>query len=457
MSDRARPLAALLALLGACCTARGAAAQTPPALPGPLTLRRAIELALAHAPEVAVADAARAASEAELRLARDSFRPAAEISTNPGVARGLPVAVVGRVPALAGVAGHQTLYDPAERSRLLETEAGVVAREAQGERRRRDAARAAAVAYVRFWADRELARAAAEREKALERSFERARNLEREGRVTGLAVEQVHLRAERARLQRLGNEAEGDLDRLELARLTGAPAAELTLAADPADPADPTAELPDPAPGIADLPAARAADPDLAAGTVALDLLEQATLRRRGIRPTVEAEAQYYRLDAGSFGRFYRRFRSDDWSVALSIALPLWTGGRAADALARAQANLTEKTAERRAQESELALAVRRAESARDRAQAAAVLARQGEALAAEDLRVTRALLAEGRVGEDEVDAKQAALADAEEADVEARRDLLSVRIELLALRGELPGFGAAPDAARVPGTLESP
>lgn len=429
MSDRtALPLTALL--LCALGVPSGARTQTPPG--GTLTLHRAVELALARAPQVAVASAAREVTEADLRLAGDSFHPEAELSTTPGVARGLPVAVFGRVPAIVGVSGHQTLYDPARRYELLETEARAAQGRAQSEMARREAARAAALLYVRCWADQAKVQAAARRELALGRSLARVQVQEREGRVIGLAVEEVRLRAERARLGRLGNESELDLDRLELARLTSAPVGALALA-------DPEQELPAAAAAADDLQAARAADPELRADTEALDLLGRgAGLRQRRLAPTVEAVAQYYRLDAASFGRFYRRFRADDWSLAVSFALPLWTGGRAADGLARTQATVAQKSAEKLARQSELDLAMRRAEAARDRARAAASLARQGETLAAEDLRVTRALAAEGRTGEDEVDAKESALAAALEESAQAARDLLATRIDLLALRGEL-------------------
>ncbi len=451
-----RPLIVLL--LSALAAPRLAQSEAPPA--EPLTLRRAVELAMAHAPDVAVAQAARAGAEADARLARDAFHTGAEISTTPGYARGLPVAVLGRVPAVAGVTGHRLLYDPAQRHEALSAEAGAAEGRARAEAARREAARAAAAAYARCWADQARTEAARRGEEALGRSLARIQALEKEGRVTGLAVEAVRLRAERARLARIGAESEGELDRLDLARLIGEPVGAVA-------PADPAAELPSPpAAGsdaigsspigsrpigsrpigsrpigsntAEDVQVARAADPELRADQEALGLLGQSMgLRRRLLAPTVDAVAQYYRLDP-HFERFFRRFREDTWSVALSVALPLWTGGRAADGLARAQANLDQKTAESKARESEVDLAVRKAAAARDHAQAAAALARQAVALAEEDLRVTRALAGEGRVGDDEVDAKESALASALGDAAQADRDLLTARIDLLALRGEL-------------------
>jgi outer membrane protein TolC len=60
--------------------------------------------------------------------------------------------------------------------------------------------------------------------------------------------------------------------------------------------------------------------------------------------------------------------------------------------------------------------------------------------VAREALRVTQALAAEGRVDVTEVVAKEAALAEAGQGVARADLDLLRARLQLLALRGELPG-----------------
>src|SRR5712692_6914270 len=77
----------------------------------PLTLRRAAELALGNSPEIAAAAAAWQGDQAGARLAADAFRPAAEVGSTPGVGRGLPVAVAGRVPSIVSVDLHQSLYN----------------------------------------------------------------------------------------------------------------------------------------------------------------------------------------------------------------------------------------------------------------------------------------------------------------------------------------------------------
>ncbi len=424
MSDRPAPAALVLLL----AMALPAAAPAEPA-PAPLTLRRAVELALERAPELAAAQAAAQSREAASRVAADAFRPEAYLTTNPGYGRGIP----SQLPAIAGVQVHKTLYDPRRSLEGTSAQVGAVDARASAERARRDAARTAAQLYARSWTDDRLLAEAVRRQEAFARLRAGAEALQSEGRITGLELAQARLREARERLKRADLEAARDLDRMELQRLTGWPA-DAPLAAE-----EPLASLPEPAGD--DLAAARAADPELRSLDATLALLgRDAGLRRRRIAPTVDAAAQYARLATYDFiRRSYRTFKADDWSVGLAIALPIWTGERIADENAQADANRTRVEEQRRARESELASQVRRAASDEARAQAAADLARQAVEVARQALQVANDLAAEGRIGPDDIAARDADLADAQEELVKASAGLAEARAGRLALRGELP------------------
>jgi outer membrane protein TolC len=432
------PVFALLAILALPASAAPAAME-----PSPLTLRRAAELAAERAPGLAVARAAARQGEAAHRVAEDAFHPEAYLSTTPGYGRGLPVAVSGRVPSIVGLEMHQSLYDPERRAE--EIKARVVEEDARAavERARRDAARAAAQLFARSWADERLLATAGRRQEAFTRLRERSEALEREGRITGLQLAQARLREARARLRREDLVVERDLDRGELRRLTGwTEDAPLDLAAEP------LASLPQP-PAGGDLAAAEAADPELRAQGEAVELFGRvAALRRHSFAPVVDAGAQYSRLpNYRSVNQYYRKFKADDWSLGVTIAVPLWSSGRIADATAQAEANLNRLQEQQRAREAEIASEVRKAVAAEARAQAAADLGRQAVAVGAEALKMENALAAEGRAGADEVAAREADLADAEEESVRAVASLAEARAALLALRGDLPG--AAPQPAK--------
>jgi outer membrane protein len=262
----------------------------------------------------------------------------------------------------------------------------------------------------------------------------RAAALHAEARATDLDLAQARLREAKARLRRLEIAAARDADLWELRRRLGL-AADAPLAL----PEDPLAGTPEPAGGA--LAAARAADPDLAAAARSIELLERAIELRRGFlaQVTLDADAQYSRLSrANGIDQFYVKFREDDWSVAVAVAVPLWSGGRLRDAGAQAAAELDRRKQQQRAREEQLEIEVHRAAAALDQALATVDLARQSAAVAEEDLRIAEALAAEGRAEPDAIDSRQAALADAREEEIKATASLLTARVQLLAVRGEL-------------------
>src|SRR5689334_20182493 len=108
-----------------------------------LTLREAVDRTLANSPALAAADATRGEAAAEARLARDAFHPEAWASTTPGYSSGLPTAIAGRVPAIAGVDIRQTLYDKSVRSQAFQSDALAAVQVGAAEKSRREAARSA--------------------------------------------------------------------------------------------------------------------------------------------------------------------------------------------------------------------------------------------------------------------------------------------------------------------------
>src|SRR6266481_2705228 len=85
-------------------------AGTTPGTTG-LTVEEAMNQAIAHSPELKALEAGVAEATANAALA-DAFHPGASVSTTPGYATGLPIAVLGSVPAIGTIEAHRLLYDP---------------------------------------------------------------------------------------------------------------------------------------------------------------------------------------------------------------------------------------------------------------------------------------------------------------------------------------------------------
>ncbi len=97
----------------------------------PLTLNDAVARAVAASPELRGLRAAVAEATANTLLAKQAFRPSASISTTPGYATGLPVAILGSVPAIGTVEAHQVLYDISTRANVFAAQSEVEAASAQ--------------------------------------------------------------------------------------------------------------------------------------------------------------------------------------------------------------------------------------------------------------------------------------------------------------------------------------
>ncbi len=432
--------AAIAAALGVSFAAAAQTASPPP----PLTLRLAAERALSHAPEIVGARAEAANALAEARTASASFSPQAFATTTPGYSSGLPVEVAGRVPALFGVEIQQTIYNPARRAEALEAQARAQGLEGAAVRSSSATARALVLAYGRNWADRQAVESARRTLEAREAMSRRAAALLREGRRTDLDVERAGLEVARAKQALADREAEFDLDRLELARLI-----DWNGGAAPAPAEDPLVALPAAFDGDS-LAAARAADPELSALARQAESLDRAAfLQRHAWLPTIQAEGQYLRLaDYNNFDQYFVKFKTNDVAVGVSVAIPLWTGGRLMHGQAAASAKLEKVRADRRLRDRDLELAVRRAEIQVRHAEGEAQLAARALAAARDALRVAEALGNEGRGEPDDVDARSLELSRAENDRVSADQGLLAARAGLLELRGELPGVLLRPPQA---------
>lgn len=434
---------AVATLFAVAAPARG---QTAPAEPQVLTLRRAAELALERAPQLAATRAARDEGSAEARVAADLLHPSIWVSTTPGYSTGLPTLVAGSVPAYGAIEVRQTIYDLWKKTDALEAEAKAAGLEGALENGCAQTVRAAVTAYAKCWTDERRAGAAQKGLSAAEAALARTLALFQEGRKTEIEVERARLQTARAKQKLLNAESDRDLDGLELKRLIGWPAnAPLKLSSDTETA---LAEVS----SVDNVAAARAADPELKAlGRQAELYGESARLSARRW-PIIAASVQYQRLPS-YYSKYYNSFNENDFSVGITFAIPVWTGGRLKDTEARARASVLRVEAEREARDSDLETAVRRAEASVARADAEHNLSRRAQGIAEQDLASAELLMREGRAEAGLVDERRMSLADSDEETARTALEALQQRVQLLGLRGELARtvLGAEPPCAAAP------
>jgi outer membrane protein TolC len=426
-------------------------ARAQPANPSetpPLTLKRAVELALEHAPQLAATRAARDEGTYSARIAADALHPSVWVSTTPGYSTGLPVVVAGSVPAYGAIEVRQTIYDPWKKNDALQAEAREAELEGALVSGCGEAVRSTVSAYARAWTDERRADAARKGLAAAEGSLDRTRALFDAGRVTEIEVDRAKLQAAREKQKLLNAESDRDLDGLELKRLIGWPAsAALRLTSDTDSALLPTA-------ATDNLEAARSADPQLKSLGRQVEILGKSASVASKRWPVIEASVQYQRLPS-YYSKYYNSFNENDFSFGISFSIPVWAGGRIDDTEARAKASVMRAEAERDARESDLEVAVRRAEAAVARADAEHSLSRRAQGIAEQDLAAAEVFAREGRGEAGLVDQKTMLAADADEDATKTALSALEERVKLLALRGELSRtvLGSEPPcaAARIP------
>ncbi len=399
--------------------------------PDTLTLRRAVELALERAPQLAAMRTAREEGDASARVAADALHPSLWVSTTPGYSTGLPTLVAGSVPAYGAIEMRQTIYDPWKKNEALRAQARAAGAEGAFESSCAETVRATVTAYAKCWTDERRAEAARRRVSASEAALKRLSALLEEGRRTEIDVERARLEAARAKQKLLNAESDRELDGLELKQLIGWPGSAPLRLSNETESA--LAEVR----AAENLQAARAADPQLKALGKEIELLTKSARVSSKRWPVIEASVQYRYLPS-YYEKYYNSFNQNDFSFGVSFAIPLWAGGRLADTEAKDRASVARAEAEREARESDLEVAVRRSEAAVARAEAEYGLARRAQGIAEQDLQAAHLLFREGRGEPGDLDRKTMALSDADEEAARTSLAALEERVRLLSLRGDL-------------------
>ncbi len=453
MIRRVMMLCALALPLGAGAARAQAAGDTA------LTLSAAAAAALRTSPRVAAAQARLEGADAGAGEARSAFFPrlamdgAATRFQEPMVVAPLHGFDPMHPPSFettlvqGGVSLTWTLFDGG--ARVARVRAARRLKEAAGSGV--DAASAAVVAaaadaYLRVAAAREVLASATARTRALAAERERAVRMQASGKAARVDTLRAEAAWARARADSVSAAAEVESAVRELARQMGADAGALasrTLAPVAVPSGGPGEEASRPESGrgagtptpdrAALLARAEESSPELAAArrqveAARADVSEAAA----GWLPKVQTQARY--AEYGSTAGAYQ----GEWQAGVQLSYPLFTGGQRASGVDRARANARGAEAALEAARQDLARALDRAltawTSARGRSNALSAAERQSE----EVVRIERLSLQTGAGTQTDYLAAEASLFEARAALAEARRAELSARIEVARVTGVL-------------------
>src|SRR4051794_13473140 len=85
------------------------------AIAEPLTLKRAVELALTHSPAAGQTSSDQQRAFASLQEARNQYKPQLSVGSGLGDSWGYPLSLEGSAPSLVNVTAQSALFNPALR------------------------------------------------------------------------------------------------------------------------------------------------------------------------------------------------------------------------------------------------------------------------------------------------------------------------------------------------------
>jgi outer membrane protein TolC len=346
----------------------------------PLSLERAIRLALAHSTGSAIANADVQRTFASYRELRNNYLPQLVAGSGLGWSYGFPLTIEGSAPALVNVVANSTVFNPAQRQFLNAAKMEWHASEFQDKDQRNAVIQDVALSYAELakWEAR-LLRLQQDEAQAQQMEQAVAERLH-EGVDSSVNLNKAKLTAARVRLHRSEARGNADILRRHLSTLTGLPVSSIELMPEtiPAlPPVAPEEDLSEKA--IASSPAIKLAEQHSLAEAM------RASGEHRALYPSIDFSAQYARLSTfNNYDQYYRKFQPDNATIGFALRIPLFNASqRARTAAAEAEALKAKKQAEAtRNQVAEETLKLQRAaeqlEAAREVAQLEYQLAQSG-------------------------------------------------------------------------------
>lgn len=287
----------------------------------PVTLHRAVELALKHATGAGISAAEEQHASATYRELRNSYIPQLNAGAGIGWSDGFPLSLEGAAPSLFNVNAQSALLNPALKDFIHAAQSDVAVSTWRTKDQRNQIVQDTVLSYaelvkwqLRLSRLRETEAAAQQMERAVAQRIKEGIDSEMDGRKARLSVARVRLR-----LAEAGGAA--DVLRQHLSGLTGLPAASLEIDADsvPALPAVPNVEE--------DVSSqATNADPEVEAAVEhARGQYLRAKAEHRSLWPSVDFAAQYANLATyNNYSKFYQAgsFQPNNATVGVAIHLP---------------------------------------------------------------------------------------------------------------------------------------
>ncbi len=284
----------------------------------PVTLHRAVDLALKHATGISISAADEQRASAGYRELRNSYIPQLNAGAGIGWSDGFPLSLEGAAPSLFNVNAQSALLNPALKDfiRSAQSEEKVSLLRTKDQRNQVIQDTVLSYAELAKWEQRlsrlrEVQSAAQQTETAVSDRL-------KEGIDSELDLTQAKLSVARVRLRIAEASGAADVLRERLSHLTGLPAATFETDAD----------------SIPALPAIKTEDESIAKSTDANPTVQAAVEHaraqflklygeKRSLWPSIDFAAQYANLASyNNYENYYKHFQPNNATVGIALHLP---------------------------------------------------------------------------------------------------------------------------------------
>jgi outer membrane protein TolC len=317
-----RRIANLLALFAALLTI------AIPSHAEPVSLERALRLALTHSTTSAISSADVQRSFASYREIRNNYVPQLVVGSGLGWTFGFPLSIEGSAPALVNAVAQSSVFNPSQRQFLNAAKTDWHAFEFQDKDQRNAVIQDVALTYAELakWEAR-LPRLM-EDESQAQQMVQAVNERVAEGVDSPIDLNKSKLTAARLRLRRAEARGSADVLRRHLSSLTGIPASSIQLEPETIPALPPVAEEPDLSEkAIASSPAIKFAEQHSLAESM------RAKGEHRSLWPSIDFSAQYARLSTfNNYNLYYQRFQPDNATVGFALKIPIFNASQRARA-----------------------------------------------------------------------------------------------------------------------------
>ena len=399
----------------------------------PLTLKRAVQLALTHSTAMAQASADEQRVFASYREARDQYVPQVVAGSGLGASWGFPLSLEGAAPSIFNVNAQSALINPALREFVHAAREEIGAGRLQTKDQKQQVTQEVVIAYVELVKWEEMlpkqTQTYADAQKTQALIKQRV-----EGGVDSQTEEQkAQLTTARARLRALQAQGAIDVLREQLGRLTGVTSSSFET-------------VPESVPALPEVKQdedlrSKAADSSLALQAAELRARAQAFRAKgehRSLWPSLDFAAQYAVLARyNNYDEFYRKFERNNATVGVAIRFPFMNFSQRAHAQA-ADADAIHAKKQVESAKNQVSQEVLKLQRSVEQLQVAQDISQLEYDLAQSNVNAVEIRMNSGTAGlHDEADARTD-LAEKFNALEDAKFQLLRTRIALLRATGDL-------------------